>query len=162
MNTRMTNTTPGEGTPPTSAPSHSHGGQGQNIASSGTQSFQDPNVINIAASSGTPESIGEALPGTIGTKNTRVNKGTLKGEAASSGTSGAASAAHHTATTQQDSSDYSESSDQSSPVSSQWLQSAAPIDMSTHRHERRTHRHEHFWLKNPLPPRPTKEGEKAS
>ena len=117
MNTERTNTTPGEGTPPTSAPSHSHGGQGQNIASSGTQSFQDPNVINIAASSGTPESIGEALPGTIGTKDTRVNKGTLKGEAASSGTSGAASAAHHTATTQQDNSDYSESSGQSSSIS---------------------------------------------
>ena len=104
MNTRMTNTTPGEGTPPTSAPSHSHGGQGhnKNIASSGTQGIQDPRDSNSAASSGT-----------IGTEDTIANQGTFKDNKASSGTSGAASAAHHAATTQQDNSDYSESTGQS-------------------------------------------------
>ena len=54
MNTRMT-TTPGEGTPPTSAPPHSHGGQGNNvdIASSGTQGNQITRDSNTIAFSGT-------------------------------------------------------------------------------------------------------------
>ena len=115
MNTRMTTTTPGEGTPPTSAPSHSHGGQGHkiDIASSGTQGNQDSRDSNTIASSGTTEFIGEASSGTVGTDDTKGNQGTFKGKNASSGTSGSAPAAHQVASTQQDNSDFSESSGQS-------------------------------------------------